>query len=135
MSQEPDNPTPAPPGLVTSVKRLARTIVAVVHNRVELLVVELQEEGIRFAGVLLLAGAVVVLGLLALVMVTFTVLFAVGEEHRLTAAMIIAGVYFLGAVAAGWCLQSRLKNWSAFSATRAELRKDRTWLEEDHSDT
>jgi uncharacterized membrane protein YqjE len=132
MPDSPDNP---PPGVTASAKRFVRTLVATVHNRIELLVVELQEEGIRFVSVLLLAGAIGIFSLLTLVMLTFTVLFAVGEEHRLAAALIITGVYLLGAAGAAWALVVRLKNWSAFSATRAELRKDRTWLQGDHSDT
>lgn len=131
----PDTPESPPPSVASSAKRLVRTLVATVHNRVELLVVELQEEGIRFVSVLLLAGAIGVFSLLTLVMLTFTILFAVGEEHRLAAALIITGVYLLGAAGAAWALVSRLKHWSAFPATRAELQKDRAWLQGDHSDT
>jgi uncharacterized membrane protein YqjE len=128
MESQPDN---AAPGLMASLKRLLRTIAATVRNRVELIAVELQEERLRLVDVLLLAAVVVVSGLLTLIMLTFTVLLLVGEEHRLAAAAIITGVYLLVTLGVFWRLRTKLKNWQAFSATRAELRKDCAWLDSD----
>jgi len=130
MTSDPENEPKAPPaGLLDSVKRMARTAAAIVHNRVELLAVEIQEEGARFVGLLLLVGAVIVCSGLGLIMVTVTILCAVSDEHRVMAALIIAVTCLLGAVASAIGLHYRLKNWSAFSGTRDELRKDREWLQ------
>jgi len=120
---------------MASVKRLVRDFVAVVHNRAELLVVELREERLKLFGALLLAAAAVVLGLLTLVLLTFTVVLAAGEEHRVIAAAIATALYLLATALALWRLRVKLKKWSAFSATRAELRKDRAWLEGKDSST
>ena len=117
------------PGLLASAKRLLRTFAVTVRNRVELLAVELQEERLRLFDALLLAAAVMVFGLLTLVMLTFTVLLVADEEYRLAVAAAITLVYLLAAVTAFWRLRTLLKNWSAFSATRAELQKDCAWLE------
>ena len=126
MTDKPDNTRP---GVIVSIKRLLRNSVAIVHNRIELFAVELQEERARFLGVLLLAAIIAVLALLTLVMLTFTILLAVGEGNRFLAAVIITAVYFVATVAGVLALRARLKNWSMFSATRDELRKDREWLE------
>ena len=126
MESEIDN---AAPGLMASVKRLLRSVAATIRNRVELLAVELQEERLRLVDALLLAAVIVVFGLLTLVMLTFTVLLLAGEEHRLAMAAVITGVYLLVTLGAFWRLRTKLKNWQAFSATRAELRKDCAWLE------
>jgi len=134
MAEQSDNPE-GRSGVFDSVKRLARTIAATVHNRVELLVVELQEEGVRLVGILLLVGALILFSGLSLIMAMFTVLFAVSEEHRLAAAIIMTLSMLAGAVGSALWLASRLKNWSAFSGTRAELRKDREWLRSNHSET
>ena len=125
---EPESNDTAP-GLMASVKRLLRTVAAIVRNRFELLAVELGEERLRLVDALLLAAVVVVFGLLTLVMLTFTVLFLAGEEHRLAVAAAITVLYLLIALGAFWRLRTKLKNWQAFSATRAELRKDCAWLE------
>lgn len=114
---------------------MLRLIVAIVSNRVELLAVELQEERSRLVGALVLAAAVVVFCLLTLVMLTFTIVLAAGEEHRLAAAIGTTLVYLVAALAAFWRLRVRLKHWSAFSATLSELRKDRAWLEGKETET
>jgi uncharacterized membrane protein YqjE len=123
----------AAPGLMASLKRLLHTMAATVRNRVELFAVELEEDRLRLIDTLLLAAAVVVFSLLTLVMLTFSALLLASEEHRLAVAAIIAAVYLLVAVGAFWRLRMKLRNWQAFSATRAELQKDREWLEGEHS--
>lgn len=121
------------PGLIDTVKRLARTLAATVHNRVELLTLEFQEEGIRLVGALLLAGFTVLFSGLGLIMSMFTILLVVAPEQRGTAALIMTLVLLALAVAAAFWLWTRLKNWSAFAGTRAELRKDKEWLQSHRS--
>jgi len=135
MAGEPDNPEGQPAGVFGSVKRLGRTIASTVHNRVELLVLELQEEGIRLVGTLLLAGSVLLFSGLGIIIGMFTILFAVSEEHRMTAAIIMTLALLAGAVGSALWLAARLKNWSAFSGTRNELRRDREWLQSNNSET
>jgi uncharacterized membrane protein YqjE len=132
MAPAPDN---GAPGLMNSVRRLLRTVGGILRNRVELLAVELQEERLRLVDALLLAAVVVVFSLLALVMLTFTILFLAGEEHRLAFATAITVLYLLVALGAFWRLRTKLKSWVAFSATRAELRKDCAWLEDKDSNS
>ena len=128
MSDDTDNPAPTR-GVLDSIKSLARTAVATFHNRVELFVLEFQEESTRFLGVLLLAGTVLLFCGLALIMGMFAVLLLVNEQHRPMAALIMTFVMLGGAGIAAARLWAKLKNWSAFSSTRAELQKDREWLQ------
>ena len=125
MSEERDN---AAPGLLASAERLLRRLAAVVHNRVELLVVEAQETQLRLFSLLLFTAAIVVCGLMTQAMLALAIVLAVGQEHRVAAAAVIAGLYLLATVVFYWRLRIKLRNWSAFSATQAELRKDREWL-------
>jgi len=131
MSEDADNQSPTP-SLMDSIKRLARTASATVQNRVELFTLELQEEGIRAVGALLLTGFILLFSGLALIMGMFTVLLAVSEEHRLLAATLMTLALLIAAAGSGWWLWTKLNNWSAFSGTRAELRKDREWLQSKH---
>ena len=130
-----DNSQARSGGVFNSLRRMVRTIAATLHNRVELLVVELQEEGIRFIGALLLVGFTLLLSGLALIMGMFTILLAAGEEHRLLAACIMTVMLLTGAVGSGLWLSVRLRNWSAFPGTRQELRKDREWLQSNTTET
>ena len=125
MSGEHDNDAP---GIQAAAERLLRTVVAVVHNRVELLVVEAQEAQLRLFSLLLVIAATIMCGLMTQVMLALAIVLAVGQEHRVAAAAVITGFYLLATSIFYWRLRIKLKNWSAFSATQAELRKDREWL-------
>jgi uncharacterized membrane protein YqjE len=56
-------------GLFSSVRRVADTCVSSVHNRVELLAVELQEEKIRLVRLLLWTGAALFAAFLAITVI------------------------------------------------------------------
>jgi uncharacterized membrane protein YqjE len=133
MPEQPDTPEGRQGGLFSSVKRLVGTLASTLHNRAELFAVELQEEGMRLVGTLLLAGAIVLFSGLAMIVGIFAMLLAVGEEHRFAAAIIMTLILLTGAAGSAWWLALRLKNWSAFPGTRAELRKDREWLQSNQS--
>jgi uncharacterized membrane protein YqjE len=130
MSDDADNPPGR--GVLDSLRSLARTTVATVHNRVELFVLEFQEEGTRFVGVLLLAGTVLMFCGLAMIMGMFTVLVSIDEQRRPLVALIMTLFLLGGAGMAATWLWVKLKSWSAFSGTRSELHKDREWLQSNH---
>ena len=132
MSRDADNQSPAP-GLIDSIKRVARTAGATVQNRMELFTLELQEEGIRAVGALLLSGVILLFSGLALIMGMFTILLAVAPEHRVLAGSIMTLILIATAAVAAFWLRKRLKTWSAFTSTRAELHKDKEWLQSNRS--
>jgi len=118
------------PGLLHSLKRLGRTALGIVENRVELLVVELEEERWRVVDVLLLVASATVLALMTLIAGTFALVMYFPEEHRPIALVIVSLVYLLATLGVLLKVRNRLKNWHSFSATLAELKKDKACLDD-----
>ena len=115
-------------GIWASLKRFLDTLLATAQNRLELFVVELQEEKCRLIEALLCAAAVAAFGMMTLALVTFTVVAIFWENGRI-AALVGLSVTYLVVTALAWrALQKRLKSDSAFSGTLGELKKDRSCL-------
>lgn len=125
-----EEPTDHPPGLFGSLKGLWRTILATAHNRAELLLVEVEEERRRAVEALLLAVAVAVLGMMALIAVSFLIVVICWNEHRVAALAGLSGFYLMVTAALTVRLRVHLKNWRSFPATIEELKKDKACLEE-----
>src|ERR1041385_2863052 len=125
-----DPSTNSGPGLFSSAKRLLNTALAGAENRVELFLVELKEERIRVLDVLLLGSAAGVLGFMALLMVTVTLVVVFWDSARVQVLVALSACYTLGAIGVVWRLKVLLRNWSSFSATLDELKKDRACFEE-----
>jgi uncharacterized membrane protein YqjE len=117
------------PGLVDSLKRVARTAAAIAQNRLELLLVELQEERSRLFDLLLLAATGIVFGLMTLIVLTFTIVVMFWDGHRIAVLAGLGVTYLAGATLAFRRFSLRLRDEEAFSGTLAELKKDRAWLE------
>jgi len=115
-------------GLFDTLRRLGATLVAVLENRLELLVVELQEERIRLINTVLLVAIVVALGLFTLTTAAIAVLIVVWNEYGVLGLFVASGIGLLGTVFSYWQLGLRLKNWPLLSGSLAELRKDCEWL-------
>jgi len=125
MGEEPANR----PGLPATLRRLAATILAVFQNRLELLVVELQEERIRLFNALLLTAVIVVLGLFTLAMAAVAAVLIVWDKFGVMGLWAMSGLGLLCTLLAYWWLRVRLKNWPFLAGTLAELRKDRECME------
>jgi uncharacterized membrane protein YqjE len=117
-------------GLFASLKGLLRTIVAIARNRVELLLVELQEERWRLFEALLLAGMVLVLALTTLMVVTTAIVAFCVINHQIAPVVALGVVCLLATLACYWRLRNRLKIWVPFAATLAEIKKDKSCLDE-----
>jgi len=123
--------TDSSPGLFSSIKRLLNTALAGVENRIELFLVELREERFRVFHVLLLGCAAAVLGFMALLMVTVTLVVIFWDSARVPVLVVLSACYSLAAIGIVWRLKVLLRNWSSFSATLDEFKKDRACLEEE----
>jgi uncharacterized membrane protein YqjE len=123
-------PGDSPPGPFASMQRLWRVILATAHNRLELLLVEVEEERQRAFEVLILTMAMAVLGLMTLIVGSFALIIIFWEDHRLAVLVILGLSYLLATLGMWWRLRLRRRNWQSFSATVAELKKDKAWLEE-----
>ncbi len=121
MGEDPS----APPGLLESLRKLGRTGLATVENRLELFAVELGEQKARLVKVLTLAMATVFLGNTALLVITAAVVLAASPETRLPVLVGLSLLYV--AVTVGLYLALRKELRSApppFQDTISELKKD-----------
>ncbi|SRR6266542_2603031 len=119
------------PGLFSAVRRLLNTALAGVENRIELFLVELREERYRVFEVLLLGCAAALLGFMALLTVTVTLVVVFWDSARVQVLVVLSACYSLAAIGIVWRLKVLLRNWSSFSATLDEFKKDRACLEEE----
>lgn len=116
-------------GLLSSLRGLATTGVAILQTRLELLSVELQEEKIRvgaliayaFAAFFFLGFGIVLLAVLLTVMLW--------DGQRLLPLAVFSALFLgAGAVVAGLAVSQARKSSKLFSASLAELSRDREAL-------
>jgi uncharacterized membrane protein YqjE len=125
-----EEPGERTPGVFGSLRRLLKTVLAIVHSRLELFLVEAQEERWRLLNVLLLTGIVLILALMTLMAVTLTVVVVCLEAERLDLVIALVLLYLAATIIAFWRLHTRLKSWVPFADTLAELKKDKACLDE-----
>jgi uncharacterized membrane protein YqjE len=126
-----DTSTEPSPGLFSAVRRLLNTALAGVENRIELFLVELREERFRIFEVLLLGCAAALLGFMALLTVTVTLVVVFWDSARVQVLVVLSAGYSVATIGILWRLKILLRNWSSFAATLSELKKDRACLEEE----
>jgi uncharacterized membrane protein YqjE len=116
------------PGLSHSLRQLVDRTLELVENRVELAVVEFQEERIRLIqAALFLFGVMVCVGML-LLLLTLGVLFLFWDHGRWYA---FGGLVAIYAGAGFFCwrrLTDLFQGHIAFSASLDQFKKDRQWL-------
>lgn len=121
--------SPPPSGILESLRKLGRTGVAVLQNRLELFSVELEEQKVRLVRVLVLAGAAIFLGNTALLAVSATIIVAAGERARLAVLIGLSVIYIGAAVWACIALRRELRSAPPpFQDSVSELKKDSEWL-------
>jgi len=116
-------------GILQSLRNLATTLVALLQNRLELLVTDLEEERIRLLQVLFWAAGALFFFALGVLMITMFVVLMLWDSYRLAGIVVLAAVFL--AIGVGLALgvyklmhrRSRL-----FSASLDELAKDKDRL-------
>ena len=127
VSMSEDEQPPA--GLFASFRRLTDTLVGTVHNRIELLGLELQEEKYWLIATLLWAGASIFLGILAIVSVSITIVWLCPEAARPYALVGLSVLFLVLAAGAITGLRKVLKEKpEPLSGTLTELKKDIQWI-------
>lgn len=112
-------------GLFASLRLLADTLVATVHDRVELFSVELQEEKYRLIQLLGWIGAVMFAAAMALAFASFTVVYLFWETARLAALAGVTAFYLIALVALAAAFRRYLaRQPRPFAATLEEIRED-----------
>jgi uncharacterized membrane protein YqjE len=113
-------------GLLDSLRRLLDSVLGLVQRRLEVIALDLQAEKTRALDLLARAAAVIVLGLLALVAATATVVVALWDTSPV---LVLAGVtvlYAAGATILAVGIKRRLRDGpKPFADTIEEFRKDR----------
>lgn len=115
--------------LAASSKRIAQRVLTISENRIELLLVELQEERERLLLAILLALAVAAFGLLAGVALTLAVAVLFWASSPLAALLVLAALYVTTAVFLYARLLRLQRDWNTLPGTLDQLRKDRECLE------
>jgi uncharacterized membrane protein YqjE len=120
-----DNFSPTLGQMVDASRRVAQHSLDIGANRIELLVVELQEERQRLLHSIVLALGAAALALLAGVAFTLGIMVLLWEHSPLLALGILTLLYVGGAAYLGARLVQLQKGWHMFAATLNQLQKDR----------
>lgn len=116
-------------GLFDSLKGLAASLITIVHTRIDLLSVDLEEERERLLSVLvLMLVALFCLGV-GVLLLAILVAIALWDSHRLLALGGLTGIFLAGGAVAFGIARHKLKTKpKLFAASLAELSKDRQQL-------
>jgi uncharacterized membrane protein YqjE len=111
------------------VKNIARRLLTIGENRLELLTVELQQDRERLLCAFVLALGAAVFGLLAGMTLTAAIVVFLWKYSPAAALLILTALYGFAAVYLYRQLSGLLDNWRTLPATLDQLRKDRECLE------
>ena len=116
-------------GFLATGKRILRTLYSLAETRLELFLVELQEERIRLFDALLLVGTCLVCTFMALALLTLTLAVIFWEEYRILVLVLLTLAYATGAGWSFYKLRRRFEQWQSFPVTLEQFKKDQTCLE------
>src|SRR5258705_13930073 len=108
-------------GFFGLLRRLGRTAIGTLQNRVELAAVELQEERQRVLELILLAGGALMLGGIALALFSAAIILLFAPAYRIYAALGLGALYLAGAAYLGLRIKALLQS-SPFSETVNQIR-------------
>lgn len=128
--QPPDGTAPRPPpGLFESLRAMLATGVELVQTRLELIVIELEEEMHGVAITLLWSIVGIFAGGLTVLMLALTIVIAFWEGHRLLAASLVTLLFASLTAGAVYVVRRRLAlRPRLLSASLGELRRDASSL-------
>jgi uncharacterized membrane protein YqjE len=116
--------------LLGSLREFVDGIIGSVHDRLDLLAVELHEEKYRLIQIFIWISSIVFLAMLTTVFVSLVLVVVFWETARIAVVCSLAGVYLaaLAAVIVGF--RNYLKRQpKPFAATLSELKKDRECIQ------
>jgi uncharacterized membrane protein YqjE len=122
-------PEAQPGGLLHTLRILLATLLATVRTRGELLQVELEEERLRIAGIVLFGVAAAFFLALGVLLLSFFLILLFWDTHRVQVAGGLTLAYLLIGVVCAQIARARSRAKSKlFAASLAELGKDRVQL-------
>jgi uncharacterized membrane protein YqjE len=116
-------------GLAACSKNLARRLLTIAENRLELLTVEMQERRERLLRAFLLALGVAAFSLLAAITLTAAIVYWLWSCSPLAVLLILTVLYGAAGIVLGWRLKGVLRDLQTLPGTFDQLRKDRACLE------
>ncbi len=119
-----DEDEKAPASLLEAPRRLGATFLTILHNRLELLVVELQEERVRILEAVLFVAVIATLGFFTLASVATAVIILTWNKFGVDGLFVVGGVGLAGTLLIVWRLWVRMKTWEFLPGTLTELKKD-----------
>ena len=115
--------------LTNAGKQVAQRLFLVLENRLQLLMVEAQEERERVLMAIWLALGAAAFGLLAGVSLTILIAVMLWDHSPALAMSILTLLYATGAIVFYQRLMKLQRGWQTLSATLEQLKKDRECLE------
>ena len=115
--------------LVETSKCFARRLFTIGENRLELLMVEVQEERERLLHAILLIFGVAAFGLLAGITLSAAVVILLWNHSPVAVLLTLTVLYGAAAVCLWKRLSGLMRDWQMLSATLDQLRKDRACLD------
>lgn len=120
-------------GLMGSLKRLLSTLTSIASTRLELLANELHEERLHLTQMLVLGVTTLFCAGMAVLLLTLFILLLFWDDHRLLATGVLCALFVVLAGILALLLRSKAQTRTKlFSASLAELSRDREQLGTDH---
>ena len=116
-------------GILQSLRDLAATLVALLQNRLELLVTDLEEERIRLLQLLFWAAGALFFFALGVLMITMLIVLLLWDSHRIVGVAVLAAVFLAIGVGLAIGVRNRMHvRPRLFSSSLDELAKDKDRL-------
>lgn len=125
-----DSPTANLEHIGGKTRRVMNRLVTIFQNRIELLMVEIQEEREKMIRVVLLALGAAVFGLLAGVALTAAVVIVFWEHSPVIAMLVLTAIYAGCGIGLYVALARMQRDWQTMPGTIEQLRKDCECLEQ-----
>ena len=113
----------------TASKQFVRRLLTIGENRLELLMLEVQEERERLLHAILVALGVAVFGFLAGAALTVAIVVLLWHLSPVAVLLVLASIYVSVAALFSRRFTVLQRHWKTFPATLDQLGKDRAWLE------
>jgi uncharacterized membrane protein YqjE len=113
-----------------ALRRISETFLSILHNRIELMTLELKEEKHWVIATLMCAAFAIVFGILSIVAILVTIAVLVPAEARVWVMPGICLVTLAGLAVTVLGLKKKLKRPAPLTDTLAEIKKDIACLKE-----
>ncbi len=128
-----DTPSDHDLHLADASEQMGHRLIVILENRLQLLLVEVQEERERILHAIWLVLGASVFGMLAGVALTVAMVLTLWGRSPILALLVLTAVYALAAALLYTRLFRLQQNWQTLSDTIDQLKKDRQCLEKRHA--